>query len=153
MVRNGFQWKAIAWAIQEIYWAYVPLIMLILVLALIGETSKLADMPDFLIVAAILYGESSSKISKIKKEAHEVTAIYSLGILAFAMSIVLWLFCVLFNNIENPNFISTINFKVYYVTCAVLWVGAFIYSIFVRVKIYENIPESSKALDFSRDIG
>ncbi len=69
--------------------AYVPLIILILVLALIGETSKLANMPDFLIVAAIIYGESSSKISKIKKDAHEVTAIYSLGILAFAMSIVL----------------------------------------------------------------
>ena len=138
MAGGGFNRKAIVWAVQEIYWAYVPLIVLVFVMGILGQIGKLADMPDFLIVVAILFGESASKISKIKTGVEGVWAVFCLGNLAFALSIILWVLCFIFSSLRIPALVDMIDFNFYYTACLVLWMGAFIYSIYVRVLIYNS---------------
>ncbi|GEM_PF-3711570 len=138
MAYSNINWKAIAWAVQEIYWAYVPLVVLVFAMALLGQTHKLADMPDFLIVVAILFGESSSKISRIKRRSEDIQSLYNLGNLAFALSIIIWVFSLIFNSQKIPGLANMIDIKFYYLSCIFLWICAFTYSIYIRVLIYDS---------------
>lgn len=49
----------------------MPFVVLVFVLALLGQSNQVLDMLDFLIVAAMLYGESFSKLSKLKGKDFE----------------------------------------------------------------------------------
>lgn len=131
--------KALRRAVQEMYWAYIPFIVLAFVLTIFRQMERVPDMPDMMILASILFGESASKALRINtSDQEEVNSIHIFGIIAFVLSIVLWVLLLTISHGRVPELKANINAQLFYYACALFWLSSFVYSVYVRFRIHRN---------------
>lgn len=123
-------------AILELYWVYFPLAILGIVLLLLRRQDKIVQLPDMLVVSAIIFGEGMSKIKNvplpcpIDKEGY-----FLAGLTGFVGSLIL-LTLVLFAEHSGVTWLRYLfEGASYWWMLLCLWVFSFLYGIAVRVKI------------------
>lgn len=121
-------------ATVDLYWSYIPLVILAFILLLSKKPLQNATA-DMLVVTTLLFGEGMSKVMKDEvSDRGGSEAVFLIGVTGLVFSLVL-LSLVWFADYGGAACIKAVFVgSVFSLSVLMLWVSSFIYGVFVRAR-------------------